>query len=129
MERSIESERTRIGFGGLEESDSEAASEAPLQIRTESQFLDAARIYAKPLGGITAMLALLALPALTLPGLAIFTLIGEIYLIDWTYSKLSDARSGGTELADTKALQKDASPENEIDKIAARTGPKDQFIR
>ncbi|MFW9967978.1 MAG: hypothetical protein ACFFEA_12565, partial [Candidatus Thorarchaeota archaeon] len=76
-----------------------------------------------------AMLALLALPALTLPGFAIFSLIGELYLIDWTYSKYSDARSESAKLANTKALEKDARLEDEIDKIAARTGPKDQFIR
>ncbi len=128
MERSIESERTRIGFERLEIGP-EASSEAEQDYGADPQTLGAARIYAKPLGGIAAMLGLLALPALTLPGLTIFVLIGEIYLIDWTYSKFSDARFGGTKLADTKALQQDASPEDEIDKIAARTGPKDQFIR
>jgi hypothetical protein len=129
MERSIESERTRYGFSGLEENDTKTPTEAYQHIRTGTRSFEAARIYAKPLAGIAAMIALLALPAFTLPGLAIFALIGEIYLIDWTYSKFSDARSGGTKLVDTKALQKDASPEDEIDKIGARTGPKDQFIR
>ncbi|MHA1924738.1 MAG: hypothetical protein ACXABV_09415 [Candidatus Thorarchaeota archaeon] len=129
MGKNIESERTRFGFWGLEETDIQTPSEAFQPIKAKPQLLDAARIYAKPLGGITAMLGLLALPALTLPGLAILVLIGEIYLIDWTYSKFSDARSGGAELAESKALEKDARPEDEIDKFAARTGSKDQFTR
>jgi hypothetical protein len=128
MERSIESERTRFGFEGLE-TDPEASSEAKRNFGAEPQSLGAARIYAKPLGGIAAILALLALPALTLPGLAIFALIGEIYLIDWTYSKYSEARNGMGQLADIKALKKEANPGDEIDSFAARTGPKDQFTR
>ncbi|MHA2385318.1 MAG: hypothetical protein ACXAEE_03815 [Candidatus Thorarchaeota archaeon] len=129
MEKSIESERTGLNFNGFEETETKEPSEALKHTKAESWYYGAARIYAKPLGGIAAMLALLALPALTLPGFAIFVLIGEIFLIDWTYSQFSDARSGGAKLADTKALEKDARPEDEIDKIAARTGPKDQFTR
>ncbi|MFW9913233.1 MAG: hypothetical protein ACFFEU_12220 [Candidatus Thorarchaeota archaeon] len=129
MEKSIESERSLFGLGGLEDSNEQTRTKASQHIWTEPRSFEAARIYAKPMGGIAAALALLALPALTLPGFAIITLIGEIYLIDWTYSKFSEARSGGINLADTKALEKDASPEDEIDKIAARTGPRDQFTR
>jgi len=126
---SMESKRTRIGLGESEEPDSRATSAAAQHIRTISRLLDAARIKAKLLGGILAMLALLALPALTLPGFAIFTLIGELYLMDWTYSRYSSAKSDHAKLASTKALEKDARLEDEIDKIAARTGPKEQFIR
>ncbi|MFX0054333.1 MAG: hypothetical protein ACFFAX_04130 [Promethearchaeota archaeon] len=129
MEKTIGSERTRIGFGGLDENYIEEHKETAPPIRTETGSFEAARIYAKPLGGIAAAFALLALPALTLPGLAIFVLIGEIYLIDWTYSMFSEARSAGAKLTDTRALEKDARPEDEIDKFAARTGPKDQFTR
>ena len=129
MEKSIESERTPLGFGGHEEYEIRTRKEAAQHIGTEASYFEAARIYAKSIGGLTASLALLALPALTLPGFAIITLIGEIYLIDWTYSKFSEARSGGTKLADTRALENDANPEDEIDKIAARTGPKSQFTR
>lgn len=129
MEKSLESERTPFGFGGLEEHETKTRKETAHPSGSEARSFEAARIYAKPIGGLAASLALLALPALTLPGFAIITLIGEIYLIDWTYSKFSEARSGGINLADTKALEKDASPEDEIDKIAARTGPKSQFTR
>ena len=126
---SIESERTGCGFSELGEINLDARIKAPQQIRADPRFFDATRLYAGPLSGIAAILSLLALPALTLPGFAIFVLIGEIYLIDWTYSKFSEARSEGAKLADTEALEKDARPEDEIDKIAARTGPKDQFTR
>ncbi|MHA1939102.1 MAG: hypothetical protein ACXABV_13430, partial [Candidatus Thorarchaeota archaeon] len=116
MEKSIESERTGLNFTEFETTEIIEPSDALKDTKDESQYYGAARIYAKPLGGIAAMLALLALPALTLPGFAIFVLIGEIFLIDWTYSQFSDARSGGAKLADTKALEKDARPEDEIDK-------------
>ena len=125
----IESDRTGLNLTGFETTEIIDPSDALKHTKAESQYYSAARIYAKPLGGIAAMLALLALLALTLPGFAVFVLIGEIYLIDWTYSQFSDARSGAAKLADTKALEKDARPEDEIDKIAARTGPKDQFTR
>ncbi|MFW9801663.1 MAG: hypothetical protein ACFFFC_03385 [Candidatus Thorarchaeota archaeon] len=129
MEKSIESERVPLGFGGLEEHKIETRNETAQRLGTKTSSFEAARIYARSIGGLAASLALLALPALTLPGFAIITLIGEIYLIDWTYSKFSEARSRGINLVDTKALEKDASPEDEIDKIAARTGPRDQFTR
>lgn len=129
MEKSIESERIPLGFGGLEDHKIETRNETAQRLGTKTSSFEAARIYARSIGGLAASLALLALPALTLPGFAIITLIGEIYLIDWTYSKFSEARSGGINLVDTKALEKDASPEDEIDKITARTGPRDQFTR
>ncbi|MFW9888083.1 MAG: hypothetical protein ACFFER_07875 [Candidatus Thorarchaeota archaeon] len=126
---SIESEKTNYSFSGWEGIDLDARIKAPQQIRAEPWLFDAARIYAKPLGGITASLALLALPALTLPGFAIFVLIGEIYLIDWTYHKFSEARLGGTKLADTESRENDLRPEDEIDKFADRAGSKNQFTR
>ena len=129
MEKTIESDRTNYSFAGLEEEIIELPTEAHQYIRTAPRSFEAARIYAKPLGGIAAMLALLVLPALTMPGLVIFVLIGEIYLIDWTYSKFSEARGSDTKPAETETLEKDARPEDEIDKIASRSEPKNQFIK
>jgi hypothetical protein len=129
MEKTIESDRTGINFTGFEEIITIAPTKAPKQIKTEPRFFDAARIYARPIGGIAASLALLALPALTLPGAAILVLIGEIYLIDWTYHRFTEARSGGTRPAETEPLEEDIRPEDEIDKFATRTGPKDQFTK
>ncbi|MFX1263505.1 MAG: hypothetical protein ACFFAZ_15595 [Promethearchaeota archaeon] len=126
---SIESEKINYSYGGFEGINLDARIKAPQQIRTKPWSFNAARIYAKPLSGITASLALLALPALTLPGFAIFVLIGEIYLIDWTYHKFSETRSGGTKLAGTEAREKDLRPEDEIDKFATRAGSRDQLTR
>jgi len=83
-------------------------------------------LYAQSLSGLAMIVALVFVPMVTLPGLIILVLVAEVYLLDWTYSKvglLRDARSS----ISNKSSEK--SPEDEIDRKVTRTGPKDQFMR
>ena len=83
-------------------------------------------LYAKPLGGIVMIVALLFVPLITLPGMIILVLLAEVYLLDWTYSKVGRIRDAKSFISKETA---DRSPEDEIDRKVARTGPKDQFVK
>ena len=83
-------------------------------------------LYAQPIGGIVAIVALLFVPMITLPGLVILVLVAEVYLLDWTYSKVGLIRDAKSSISNRSANK---SPEDEIDQKVARTGPKDQFVR
>jgi hypothetical protein len=83
-------------------------------------------LYAKPLSGFVAIVTLLFVPMITLPGLVILVLVAEVYLLDWTYSKvglLRDARLSFSIVTDVNG------PEDEIDKRITRNGPRDQLMR
>jgi hypothetical protein len=83
-------------------------------------------VYAQPLGGFAMIVTLFFVPMITLPVLFIPVLLAEVYLLDWTYSKVGlvrDARSSISKESNEK------SPEDEIDQKIARTIPKDQFVK
>ncbi|MGY5863749.1 MAG: hypothetical protein RTV41_04045, partial [Candidatus Thorarchaeota archaeon] len=72
------------------------------------------------------IVALLFVPLITLPVLILLVLVAEVYLLDWTYSKvglLRDSKSFISKQTDEKG------PEDEIDRKVARTSPKDQYVR
>jgi len=81
--------------------------------------------YAQPLGGLVASMTLLAVPILTIPGMIIPVLLAEVYLLDWTYSKLKQARAAKAHVSSESGT----NPADEIDSKVARTGPKDQFVK
>jgi hypothetical protein len=83
-------------------------------------------LYAKFLGGLAVMVALILVPMLTLAGMMIPVLIAEVYMLDWTYSKFSQLRSHGSSSSSMSTMK---SPEDEIDRTVARTGPKEQFLK
>jgi hypothetical protein len=83
-------------------------------------------LYAQSLSGIVMIVALLFVPMITLPGLIILVLVAEVYLLDWTYSKVDMIRDARSSISNKSA---ERSPEDEIDLKVARTGPKDQFVR
>ena len=83
-------------------------------------------LYAKPLGGIVMIVALLFVPLITLPGMIILVLLAEVYLLDWTYSKVGVLRDSRFSFSNESA---ERSPEDEIDRKIARPSPKDQFVR
>jgi hypothetical protein len=82
--------------------------------------------YAQPFGGLVAIVTLLVVPIFTIPGMVIFVLLAEVYLVDWTYSKFSQLRNAKSSVSSESS---EKSPENEIDRKVARTGPKDQFVK
>ena len=83
-------------------------------------------MYAKPLSGFVMIVALLFVPMITLPAMVILVLVAEVYLLDWTYSKVGILRDARSSISN-RSVNK--SPEDEIDQKVARTGPKDQFVR
>jgi len=82
--------------------------------------------YAQPLGGLVAIVTLLIIPMVTIPGMIIAVLLAEVYLVDWTYSKFSQLRNANSSVSSESS---EKSPEDEIDRKVARTGPKDQFVK
>jgi hypothetical protein len=82
--------------------------------------------YAQPFGGLVAIVTLLVVPIFTIPGMVIFVLLAEVYLLDWTYSKFTQVRKARSSVS-SESSGKD--PENDIDRKVARTGPKDQFVK
>lgn len=83
-------------------------------------------LYAKPIGGIVAIVTLLFVPMTTLPGLVILVLVAEVYLLDWTYSKVGLLRDAQSSISNKSA---ERSPEDEIDRKVARTSPRDQYMK
>ena len=127
MERAIESETKTIVFEIVTDLEEEVAIVKPKQ--------EAKRIYRVPgntllyvqsLSGFAVIVALLFVPLITLPVLILLVLVAEVYLLDWTYSKvglLRDSKSFISKQTDEKG------PEDEIDRKVARTSPKDQYVR
>jgi hypothetical protein len=127
MERVAEPERKGIEFD-MELDTGEKASitrprrDAMRVKRAPSSLL----VYAQPFVGFAMIVALFIVPMITLPVLFIPVLLAEVYLLDWTYSKVGlvrDARSSISKESNEK------SPEEEIDRKIARTTPKDQFVK
>ena len=127
MGRVAEPESKRMEFDILTETEEEVSITVPKQ--TAKRIYQAPTntvLYAKPVSGLAVIVALLFVPMITLPAMVILVLVAEVYLLDWTYSKvglLRDARSSISKETTER------SPEDEIDRKVARTGPKDQFVR
>ena len=83
-------------------------------------------LYAKPLSGFAMVVTLLFVPMITLPGMVILVLLAEVYLLDWTYSKVGLLRDTRSSISKETT---ERSPEDEIDRKIVRTSPKDQFIK
>jgi len=128
MERSVEADETMIDYDSLVESIPETISrrrEHVVEGRSETSLTST---YAKILGGAVTMLALLAIPVLTIPGTVILVIVGEVYLLDWIYSKFVEARDRRAPTAKTvlaAVKYKADKREHSID----TTGPKDQFTK
>jgi hypothetical protein len=127
MERAVESESKRIEYDVLTETEEEVSIALPKQkakriYRAPTNTLR----YAQPLSGLVVIVALLFVPLITLPGMVILVLVAEVYLLDWTYSKVSMIRDSKSFISKESTGN---SPENEIDRKVARTGPKDSLTR
>lgn len=127
MERAVEPETQRMEYDVLTETEEEVTIALPKQkARRIYRAPINMGLYAKPFSGLAVIVALLFVPLITLPGMVILVLVAEVYLLDWTYSKvglLLDVRSSISKESDER------SPEDEIDRKIARTNPKDQFVR
>ena len=79
--------------------------------------------YGKVMGSIALMLLLPFAPVFTLPGVFVLVLLTEVYLVDWTYSRVREIRgkSGDIRLA--------SNPEDEVDKQVTRDAQKKQFSK
>jgi hypothetical protein len=85
------------------------------------------RLYGMTFGGLSAIIALLLVPLVTLPGMVILVLFAEIYLVDWTYSKISllrNAKSGSSH-----KLKGGQGQAGILDRKNPRANPKDQFVK
>ncbi|MHA2150187.1 MAG: hypothetical protein ACXAAN_16230 [Candidatus Thorarchaeota archaeon] len=127
MERVVEPESKKIEFDVLTETKEEVAITGPTQkARRIYRAPTNMSLYAQPLAGFAVIVALLFVPMTVIPGMVILVLVAEIYLLDWTYSKVSLIRDAKSAFSNESA---ERSPEDEIDRKIARPGPKDQFIR
>ena len=127
MERAVEPENWTTDYDVLPEP-TEEVSIAPPKRKARRVYRTPVdlRFYAKPLAGLATIVVLLFVPMITIPGMVILVLVAEVYLLDWTYSKVGLLRD---ELSSISKESTERSPEDEIDKKVARTNPKDQFIR
>jgi hypothetical protein len=127
METVVEPERKMLEFDFLTEPKEEVSIALPEQnarriFRTPINM----GLYAKPLSGLAVIVVLLFVPMITLPGMVILVLVAEVYLLDWTYSKVGLLRDVRSSISKESA---ERSPEDEIDRKVARTIPKDQYLK
>ena len=85
------------------------------------------RLYGKTFGGFIAIAALLIVPLVTLPGMVVLVLFAEIYLVDWTYTKVSLIRKAKSTPRVGIAGRQDRM--SKIAKKNSRSSPKDQFVK
>ncbi len=83
-------------------------------------------LYVQPLSGVAAIVALLLVPLVTVPGMFILVVIAEVYLLDWTYSKVGVLRNARSSISGKSA---ERSPEDEIERKKARISAKYQYIK
>jgi hypothetical protein len=127
MVRVVEPESKRIGFDVKADTREEVRITRPnREAMRVYRTLGTIHLYAKPISGLAVILALLVVPMITLPGMVILVLVAEVYLLDWTYSKFSLIRDSRSSISNEST---ERSPEDEIDRKMARTGPKDQFLK
>jgi len=105
-----EQETYELEFASLREDEVEASSSGNRNL------------YGKTFGGIMAIVSLLIVPMVTLPGMVILVLFAEIYLVDWTYGKVKELRGAGS----APARIRSSSP---TERKNPRKSPKDQFVK
>ncbi|MFX1561317.1 MAG: hypothetical protein ACFFBL_12075 [Promethearchaeota archaeon] len=127
MESVVEPENKRIEFDVLSEPEEKVTIASPMQKARRIYRAPAnLSLYAKPLVGIVTIVTLLFVPMITLPGMFILVLVAEVYLLDWTYSKVSLIHGSRSSFSNEST---ERSPEDEIDRRVTRTSPKDQLAR
>ena len=127
MENVVEPETNRIELDVMTDTREEVRFTRPK--REAMRIYHAPRntlLYVQPLSGVAAIVALLFVPLITVPGMFILVVIAEVYLLDWTYSKVGILRDVRSSISNKSA---ERSPEDEIDRKVARTSPKDQFVK
>ena len=83
--------------------------------------------YGQVVGGLIAIVSLLFVPFVTFLGMVILVLIVEIYIIDWTYSKINLLRTPSSRPSTVNAA---AQPFRDmVDQKNPRTDPKDKFAK
>ena len=88
MARNIEYEEMEIDFDIVAELDEEEeVVELEDEIESTPETTSRKKLYAQSVVGMLAMVTIFIIPFVTVPGMFIFVLIAEVYLIDWTYSK------------------------------------------
>jgi hypothetical protein len=85
------------------------------------------RLYGKTFGGFIAIVALLIVPLVTLPGMVVLVLFAEIYLVDWMYTKVNLIRKAKSTPRAGRAGRQDRMSKS--DKKNSRSSPKDQFVK
>ncbi|MFW9813804.1 MAG: hypothetical protein ACFFF9_15185 [Candidatus Thorarchaeota archaeon] len=127
MERTVEHETKRVEFEILTEPEEEVEITKPeTKARRIYRVGENSLLYAQSLSGLAVIVALLFIPMITLPGMILLVLVAEVYLLDWTYSKVGQLRDAKSFISKETA---ERSPEDEIDRKVARTNPKDQFVK
>ena len=127
MKRVVEPESKRIGFDVKADTREEVRITRPnREAMRVYRIPGTIHLYAKPLSGLAVMFALLVVPMITLPGMIILVLVAEVYLLDWTYSKVSLIREAKSSFSNESISR---CPEDEIDRRMVRPGPKDQFLK
>jgi hypothetical protein len=126
MESTVERQTKRIELDAETDTVEELVLTVPRQQAKRIYRAPTNRVqYAQPLGGLVAIVTLLVVPIFTIPGMIIPVLLAEVYLFDWTYSKLKETRAAKTYVSNESGK----SPEDEIDGKVTRTGPRDQFMK
>ena len=127
MERAVEPESKIMEFDVLTEPKENVTIAPPKQTARRIYRAPISKsFYAKPISGFVVIVSLLFVPMITLPAMVILVLVAEVYLLDWTYSKVGLLRDARSSISKETTVR---SPEDEIDRKVARTGPKDQFVR
>jgi len=127
MERTAEIETKRVEFEILTEPEEEVEITRPkAKARRIYRVGENTLLYAQSLSGLAVIVALVFVPMVTLPGMILLVLVAEVYLLDWTYSKVGQLRDAKSFISKETA---ERSPEDEIDRKVARTNPKDQFVK
>ncbi len=112
----------------FEEEKEESEYQVPLSSENrEDSAPKRTNLYGRIVGGLSAILFLLIVPFLTFPGMILLVLVAEIYLIDWTYSKVSLLRAASS----SQSMKDDSIQESSgiIDQKNPRSNPKDQFVK
>jgi len=129
MERIVESEHEATEIE-VEFEDEEEELEFVVPWTDEEQKDDSLsnrRLYGQTFGGFIAIAALLIVSMVTLPGMLVLVLFAEIYLMDWTYSKVNLLRN--VKSAPSAGLKGRQDRARENDQKNPGTSPKDQFVK
>ncbi len=127
VESEIETETTDVKIEFVEEEE-----ELEFLVPWEDEEMEVSssgnrRLYGKTFGGLIAIAALLIVPLVSLPGMVVLVLFAEIYLVDWTYSKVNQLHKARSNPSAGIAGRKERM--SAVDRNNTRTSPKDQFVK